>query len=449
MALFSKKKPAYASSSVPPREPASGSDPAREAAIRKIGGELLASARGHRAGLLSTKFYKDKLMEWSMKDHEFKVQLFRFVDTFPVLRTPEQVHTHLMDYLTQPGLKLPAGMDLGLKAGGVAKGMMTRTIAGQIESMAKTFIAGTDAASALSGLRKLWDDDISFSVDLLGEACLSDAEADEYQAKYLDLVENLPSTVAAWPANARLESDHLGGIPRTNVSIKISSLSAKANPIDTEGAIQDLMRRIEPILESARDRGVLINFDMEQFELKDLTIELFKRCCERIDFHAGIAIQSYLKSGDADAKNLADWARTTGRIATVRLIKGAYWDFETIHAEEMGWPCPVWNVKWQTDACFERMAEIFLDATPRTDKPASSGLGPTRLAPGAGGIKLALGSHNARSRQRLPGLMHGPCHAMRSSYRCSTAWPISSRQPPPIATRAWGCVSVSMCPLVR
>ena len=67
----------------------------------------------------------------------------------------------------------------------------------------------------------------------------------------------------------------------------------------------------------------------------------------------------------------------------MRLVKGAYWDYETIHAEEMGWPVPVWSRKQDSDSCFERMAWQFLQSTPRsTDE---------------GGIKLALGSHNARS----------------------------------------------------
>ena len=46
-------------------------------------------------------------MQWTLKDEAFKVQLFRFVDVFPRLNTPESVHEHLMDYLTQPGVKLP------------------------------------------------------------------------------------------------------------------------------------------------------------------------------------------------------------------------------------------------------------------------------------------------------------------------------------------------------
>ncbi|MEC9373017.1 MAG: bifunctional proline dehydrogenase/L-glutamate gamma-semialdehyde dehydrogenase, partial [Planctomycetota bacterium] len=236
---------------------------------------------------------------------------------------------------------------------------------------------------ALPGLKRLWDDDIAFSVDLLGEACVSDAEADMYRDKYLDLVANLPETVSSWKKNELLERDHLGPIPRTNVSVKVSALSAKDDPIDTEGAIRDIMSRLVPILELARDRGVFINFDMEQFSHKDLTIELFQRCCEKVDFHAGIAMQAYLRSGDEDARRVVDWAKRVGRQVTVRLVKGAYWDYETIHAEQQGWPTPVWSVKSESDACFERMTETFLDATPRTESE--------------GGVKLALGSHNVRS----------------------------------------------------
>lgn len=370
----------------------------REQRIRRIGSDMLDRARSAKSGIFNARFYQDKLMDWSMKDHTFKVQLFRFVDAFPVLTTPEMIHDHLVDYLTQPGVKPPPGMDLALRAGGVAKGLAARTISSQIKNMASGFIAGTDAADALPRLRQLWKDGIAFSVDLLGEACVSDAEADMYQAKYLDLVENLVGEASAWTRNDQLERDHLGSVPRVNVSIKVSSLCAQFDPIDQEAAIADLLRRLEPVLLAAKRNGVLINFDMEQHELKDLTLEAFFRACETYDFEAGLAMQAYLKSGVADATRVADWARRTGRIVTVRLVKGAYWDYETIHAEQMGWPCPVWNQKWETDRCFEDMTEVFLDACP-ADAPGD-GADPasvTSAAPGHGGVKLALGSHNVRS----------------------------------------------------
>jgi len=364
------------------RPAATAVDPAIESRITAIGVAMLDAARREKGGL-SVQFLKDKLMDWAMKDEAFKVQLFRFVDAFPMLRTPESIHEHLVDYLTQPGVKPPPAFDLGLKVGGIAKGLMARTMSGQITGMAERFIAGTDARSALPTLRALWKRGMAFSVDLLGEACVSDEEALTYRAKYLDLIENLPAEVASWPGNPLLERDHLGPVPRCNVSIKISSLHARTDPIDTEGSIRGLMEGILPILEAAKARGVLVNFDMEQFALKDLTLELFMRCCEAVDFHAGLAMQAYLRSGEEDAQRLIDWGRRTRRTVTVRLVKGAYWDYETINAEQQGWPVPVWSRKRDTDACFERMTRRFLSQTPRT--------------PGEGGVKLALGSHNARS----------------------------------------------------
>ncbi|MDP7070193.1 MAG: proline dehydrogenase family protein [Phycisphaerales bacterium] len=384
MALFTRR-----SKSPEPAEPEAvptGTSPfssQTEAAATRIGTGLLRDADRHARGLLSAAFWSDKLMDWAMKDEAFKVQLFRFVDCFPALSSKQDVHEHLQDYLTQPGVTLPSGLGLGLKAGGLAKGAMTRTVAGRIESMAKRFIAGTDAASALPMLGKLWDEGLAFSVDLLGEACVSDAEAATYQARYMDLVDNLPDAVAKWPANPILESDHLGSIPRANVSIKISSLYARTDPIDPAGSVDGLVDALRPILTRAGERGVLVNFDMEHFALKDLTIDLFQRCCEEVDFPAGLAMQAYLRSGDDDAKRMIDWARGCGRQVTVRLVKGAYWDAETIEAEMHGWPVPVWSRKRDTDACFERMTASFIRNIPKSSD--------------VGGVKLALGSHNLRS----------------------------------------------------
>ncbi|MEE2718703.1 MAG: proline dehydrogenase family protein, partial [Planctomycetota bacterium] len=316
-------------------------------------------------------------------DEGFKVQLFRFIDTFPTLRTPSQVHEHLVDYLAQPGVTLPPGMGLGLSAGGLLKGTMTKMVSGRITAMAERFIAGTDAASALPQLEKMWKQGVAFTVDLLGEACVSDEEAATYQQRYLDLVETLPAAVAGWASNPVLETDHLGPIPRTNVSIKISSLYARTDPIDLNGSLDGLVEMIGPVLEQAGRNGVFVNFDMEHYAFKDLTLSLFERCCEQYDFEAGLAMQAYLRSGEADAQRIIDWSRRTGRQVSVRLVKGAYWDEEIIHADMHGWPEPVWGRKSDTDACFERMVDCFIDATPRS--------------PGDAGVKLALGSHNIRS----------------------------------------------------
>ncbi len=350
----------------------------------QLGRELLTAMRGQGGpGALSKKFWSDKLINWTLQDERFKSELFRFIDVFPTLKSPADVHTHLVDYLDRPGIKLPTGMGLALKAGGLLKGTLARTISSQIDGMARTFITGTDLAESLPILESRWKEGIAFSLDLLGEACVSHAEAAAYRARYTQLIEGLPSLVAKFAQNPILESDHLGKIARANVSIKISALDGHVSPIDTEGSVSRLVSMLEPLLQSATRLGVLVNFDMEHHALKDLTLELFKRCCEKFPFEAGLALQAYLKSADADARSLSEWAKSRGRVVTVRLIKGAYWDYETIHSEIMGWPIPVWETKPQTDACFERLTQYFIDKMPRK--------------PGEGGVKLALGTHNVRS----------------------------------------------------
>ena len=362
-----------------------------EERTQAIGFDLLSSTRARRAPVLSHRTWSNKLMDWAMQDAAFKVQMFRYVDTFPTLRDSQQIHSVLHDYLNQPGVQIPPGLGVGLKAGRFLKGTLAKTITANIKRMAANFIAGFDAESALPKLERLWQERTGFSVDLLGEACLSDNEAEAYQRRYLDLLHHLPEQVKKWREQPVLESDHLGAIPRTNVSLKISSLSSRIQITDFNGSIERLFESLRPILELAAEKNVLINFDMEQFAYKDLTFALFRHCCERIDFPASIAVQAYLRSGPDDAAQLIRWAQSTGRQVTVRLIKGAYWDYEVIHAEEMGWPIPVWTRKSDSDACFERMTAQFLESTPRSNE--------------VGGIKLALGSHNVRSIARAKALL--------------------------------------------
>lgn len=349
----------------------------------QIGREILGDARQPRSSLFSPRFWSDQFLSWAMSDPALKVQLFRFVDVFPTLQTSEQVYECLVDYLGQPGVTLSPWVEYGLKAGGLAKGLLARTIAGRITALAGNFIAGADVSTALPKLEWLWNQGIAFTLDVLGEACVSNEEAHAYQNRYLELVRTLAERTRRWNADAKLESDPWGSVPRANVSIKISALSARPDSIDFEGSLRRLLDAIGPVLEAASRERVFVNFDMEQYALKELTLGLFCRACEQYDFPAGLALQAYLRDSPADAQRLIDWSRRQGRQVTVRLIKGAYWDYEVIHAEQMGWPVPVWTKKRRTDASFEWMTEQFLAAAPGR--------------PEEGGVKLALGTHNVRS----------------------------------------------------
>ena len=234
----------------------------------EIGRELLRLARQHRKGFFSTRFWSDRLMTWAMNDPAFKVQLFRFIDVFPMLRQAHQVHEYLTEYLAQPGVNLPPWMEMGLKAAGYAPGVFASMIVGQIRTMADNFIAGTDAFSAVARLRDLWDDGFAFSVDLLGEACLSDAEALAYRERYLDLVQTLPDDVAQWRSCPRLESDPLGPGAANQRLDQDQLLERRHRPDRLPGFARRAGRGLRPILQAAEKRGVAVNFDMEQHFLE-------------------------------------------------------------------------------------------------------------------------------------------------------------------------------------
>jgi RHH-type proline utilization regulon transcriptional repressor/proline dehydrogenase/delta 1-pyrroline-5-carboxylate dehydrogenase len=202
---------------------------ALEARIQAIGRELFERARGETPGVFSSAYWEGQLLAWAMRDPGFKIDLFRFIDVFPMLRTREQVAQHVAEMLLREGRELPVAIATALRAttarltGGVAQAALRRNV----EAMAQRFIVGRDARDTLPALRRLWDAGIGFTVDLLGEATLSEPEAGAYSARYRDLIENLPAQIASWPSDALLERDAAGALPRANVSIKLSALDPR------------------------------------------------------------------------------------------------------------------------------------------------------------------------------------------------------------------------------
>jgi RHH-type proline utilization regulon transcriptional repressor/proline dehydrogenase/delta 1-pyrroline-5-carboxylate dehydrogenase len=215
-------------------------------------------------------------------------------------------------------------------------------------------------------------------VDLLGEKPVSEREALTYQQSYLRLIDDYARAAASWPPSAR------GGdseTPRANVSVKLSSLFARAKAVDADGTVSTLKERLRPILRAARERGVFICLDMEMFAAKDITLRVFRELMEEREFsdysHAGIALQAYLLDAYADLEAFIAWCRQLGRRFTVRLVKGAYWDYETVIARQEGWPCPVFEEKWRTDESFERCCWLLMAHH--------------------GHVRPAIASHNVRS----------------------------------------------------
>ncbi len=336
---------------------------AMEDEIRARGREIFRLMEAEAPAIFDRKRWGGMLMNLAMSDPDLKVRLFRFVDVLPTLDTPEQLVAHIREYFladmahAQPLLKgLLAGINSGPTAA-VAAALVRRNII----SFSRTFLAGETAAEALPALEKLWHEGSAITADLLGEAALSELEAETYCRLYQELIADLGRKMAAWPALHAADEQRF---PRLNVSVKISSLFSRIGPVNYEESIAVIKERLRPILRKARDTRGFVNLDMETYSLKNLTLDVFTSVLDEQEFQdwdgVGLAVQAYLKDTWGDLQHLIEWARSRERRITVRLVKGAYWEYETVVARQKGWPLPVYSRKTHTDWNYERCAELLL-----------------------------------------------------------------------------------------
>ena len=293
--------------------------------------------------------------------------MFRFVDVLPMLLDHESINRHLHEYFEEVKEHLPwaARLALNITDGnhvlGRALAINARTNA---RRMAERFIAGSNIEQVTQAVLKIRDSGFAFTLDQLGETVLSDRSADAYQQGYLELLENLPSRLYCLPESQQVDANYLGPIPRVNISLKLSALDAHFNPADPQGTTERVLDRLRPILRAAIEHHVFVNIDMEQFYYKDLTYQIFRDVLMEKEFRefsdVGIVCQAYLKSAEADLKDLLKWVKKRKTPVTVRLVKGAYWDYETVVAGLRNWPVPVFEQKWESDANFERLSQVLL-----------------------------------------------------------------------------------------
>ncbi len=341
------------------------SDPQLEAAIKAKGEKLFALMdQQPPPALFSKKGAYARLMEWSMKDPAFKTQLFRFVDVLPTLQSSGEIVRHLQEYLGDKAVELNPALKAGLAASSFAPALVATPVKAQIVDMANQFVAGESGEDLLKQIRRNTKLGLATTIDLLGETVISAAEADAFLQRNLEVLDSVSKFLAKEPEPAFSDVGPRGPLPRLNLSVKISALTPDVHPADPENSIIALKERFRPILRRAAEVGALINFDMESYKLKDLTLALFKSIFEEPEFAQkpaiGIAIQAYLRDCEQDLRDLVAWARQHNRPLSVRLVKGAYWDYETILAQQRDWPVPVWQKKPESDANYEKLTLFLL-----------------------------------------------------------------------------------------
>jgi RHH-type proline utilization regulon transcriptional repressor/proline dehydrogenase/delta 1-pyrroline-5-carboxylate dehydrogenase len=352
-----------------------------DAEVTELARRIAELGAGEQSRVFHMSWWSERMLTWAMAHPDFKTQLFRFVDVFPATTGANDVLRHIHEYFE--GADAPRLMGLGVDlAEKVPFGdSISASVARRnILRMAEQFIVGEGPAAAVEGLHRLWRDGSAFTVDLLGEKTVTEAEADRYAGRVDELLRTLLDRTRAWAPDDVLEFDDQGPIPRVNVSLKPTALASLYSPLTRADGLEQARARLRPLLRLAADRGAFVYFDMEQYEVKDLTLELFRSLLdepELADLDAGVVVQAYLKDSRDDLAELIAWSASRPRPIGVRLVKGAYWDAETIQAKAEGWPIPVFEHKDETDANYERCVRLLHDHH--------------------GDVRAAFASHNLRS----------------------------------------------------
>ena len=358
-----------------------------ETKTQAIARQLLEATREKRSFLAQMRDqmrWDDKLLAWTMNNPGLRVQMFRFIDCLPALRSKAEIARHMQEYLGDSSVEVPAAMK-GLlnfaNPDSIPGQVAATTVSGAVETLAHKYIAGENIRQVLKTIEQLRRDKMTFTVDLLGEAVITESEALSYLNRYLELMQQLTEAAKSWSRVPQIDEAEDESLDKVQVSVKLTAFYSQFDPLDAAGSEAKVSDRIRTLLRRAQELGAAVHFDMEQYAYKDITIAILQKILLEDEFRTrtdiGVTLQAYLRDTEADLKGWVEWAKQRGNPITIRLVKGAYWDQETIKAIQKDWELPVFSQKSSTDANFERLTEILLENHDY--------------------LYAAIGSHNVRS----------------------------------------------------
>ncbi len=195
-----------------------------------------------------------------------------------------------------------------------------------------------------------------FSFDMLGEGARTMADAERYFQSYKDAIEKIGA------ANSEDNCHKADGI-----SVKFSALHPRYEFSQHETVMREMLPRIKDLAALARSKGLGFTIDAEEADRLEISLDIFAALASDKELEGwdglGIVVQAYQKR----APYVLDWltalGREKGRKFMVRLVKGAYWDSEIKHSQEMGLAdYPVYTRKPSTDLSYQICAERLMAA---------------------------------------------------------------------------------------
>lgn len=236
----------------------------------------------------------------------------------------------------------------------VGEGVIRTAVTQAMRIMGHQFVMGRTIQEAVKRSRSEGEG-YRFSFDMLGEAALTAQDAERYRSAYEEAIEVVASTATDTDISAR-----------PSVSVKLSALHPRYEYAQRHRVMTELVPTLASLCRRAARHNLGLTVDAEEADRLELSLDVFEQIAGDEDLAGwnglGLAVQAYQKRAGAVIDWLDEIARRARRKLMVRLVKGAYWDTEIKHAQELGFDgYPVFTRKASSDVSYLACARQLLE----------------------------------------------------------------------------------------
>ncbi len=219
------------------------------------------------------------------------------------------------------------------------------------------FVTGRTIEEALKRSLEQEKKGYRYSYDMLGEGAKTAEDAERYFKAYQDAIVAIGKK--AREINAKSVFDAPG------ISVKLSALHPRYEFSQREWVLPQLSERLRQLAILAKQANINFTVDAEEADRLDISLDIIEAVFSDPALEGwegfGLAVQAYQKRATYVLDWLIDLARKHKRRIMVRLVKGAYWDYEIKDSQVKGLEgYPVFTHKYHTDvsflACAKKMA---------------------------------------------------------------------------------------------
>ncbi len=222
--------------------------------------------------------------------------------------------------------------------------------------LGKQFVTGQTIEEALKNGKEREKVGYRFSFDMLGEAAMTQADADRYYQDYVHAIHAIGKDAAG-----------AGVYEGNGISVKLSAIHPRYVRAQHERVMAELQPRLKDLFLLAKQYDIGLNIDAEEANRLELSLDLMEALVSDPDLAGfngiGFVVQAYQKRCPFVIDYLVDLARRNKQKLMIRLVKGAYWDSEIKWAQVDGLDgYPVYTRKVHTDVSYLACARKLLAA---------------------------------------------------------------------------------------